>query len=551
MTSDPRQLLLMHVEKIVLVVMGALLIVVLWFYQPWSVEVRENQKIKDLLTQGLDLRAKKDSPWTPEVPPALDCISGPNGLYPRPWQNDPAPSLLPPNWPIFWNLPKNRVWKAQAPAPPTVVPVTAVYAKADRGQAVIVFQLDDMAQRRALETTGVTDYQNGLEVERVEVWRIDRNTRQKTRITPDGWLPADLPPRYGGPAPTSKAAPADLFGIPVYTYAQGMQPDPRAEDEMRRRMQEEMRKRMEEEMRRRRDEEKKMEERRRKEDEDRLKRELEGSGPRPTPPPRTPRTTTPRTPAPRTPAPRTPTPTPTPGATGGTPGGWYYFVDQSIDPDGRYEYNVVVVCKNPVYPQYKDSPQERVPEFVQSEAVSTPPATEVKVESYKRWYLQGGTRSAQIEKGIFKVRSFIGGRREFSAEEIAGIVAELSGADTKTRKPAPKTVAEPEGTWVEAMFNVLPGEEIGGKASVTVGADRREVDFSTGCFVVSIENDLQVVEDHRTTPVSGKDGVVKNEERINRMVIPKLRVAYMDRKGVLRTKWQEVAPPLTKTADKN
>ncbi len=547
--QDPKQFLLMHVEKFVLVVMGLLLVAVLFLYAPWDIEVKQKSQIRDRLQDGL--REMNDTKFPPifVVEQYTEKI---NELYQTPWLTQRAPALLQPNWPIFWNLPRKGVWKERAPEAPAVVGVKAVYAKADRGQAVIVFQIDDMAERRLLGDTAIQDYQNGLEFERIEIYRVDRGANEKpVRITPDNWKPEGLPARYGAPLGSSEVGAAgDVFDVPVYIYAQARPPMPPGPygggmtPEERQRL-EDQRRRMEEEMRRRIEEDRRREEERR-----RGKIDTTKPTPTPSPTPRRPTTTTPTpTPVPR-PGPVRPVRT-TPETATKAPGGWYYFVDQNVDPDGRYEYNVVIVCRNPVYQQYKDT-REGVREFVSSEPVSTPPSAVIRVESYKRWYFQGGTHSDQVELGTFKVRNFVGGRRDFTPEEIAAIVAELSGtADTsKTSKSrtAVKTT-EPEGLWVEAGFTVRPGEEIGGKTMVNVGGEKREVDFSTGCYVVSVRNDVQVTEDARPMSVAGPDGTLKTETRINRMVIPKLRLAYMDKKGALRTKWQEVPPALPRGKD--
>ncbi len=532
--QDPKQLLLMHVEKVVLGVMALLLILVLGVYKPWDVQVPQEAKAYNLLKTGMEEMRSQDPrsdlkqalvvrPYSQEI----------KDLYDSPWQNDSPPVVLPQRQLIFGRAKKGTIVSPKAPDAPPVVAAQKVIARAERGQAVIVFQIDDELERRALAGTAQPDYQGGLEYDHIEIYRVDRSGHTKpVLITPENWRPSNLPARYGG-VPGLDLGPRSLFGEPVYVYAQMAGPDQRREEEMRKRMEEEMRKRMDEEMKKRMEMDKKDAEERARHDEEMRK----GGGQGPTPGPG---------PAPNpTPVPPTWTkPVKTTVKPGEVPPGWYYFVDERIDPDVKYEYNVVIVCRNPVYSKYRES-AEKVAELVKSDAATTPPTNDVQVSSYKKWYFQGGSNANQMEVGVFKVRCFVGGRGAFSPEEIKQIVLELS---TGAKAAPAKKSTEPEGEWVEQSFNVRPGEEIGGRVSILVAGEKekREVDFATGCVVVAIQNDVQVSEDRRTVTVPG---TLTKEERVTRLVIPKLRLDYMDKKGALRTKWVEPVPPLSKTKE--
>jgi hypothetical protein len=525
---DPKQLLLMHVEKVVLAVMLVLLVLVLVAYEPWSITVEQKGTI---LSKLEDVQKKAKSTDWPDVltPRAFDAEI--ETLQKKWWGEADEPHSLAPGKLIFWNLSEKGVYFDRPPDPPPVAPVAAVYAKADRGQVIVVFQIKDADQQKALLGSGVGDYQGGCEFERIEIYRTDRNAphAKPVLITPEGWLPAGLPGRYGAPA-GDELGPRGYFGVPVYIYAQPRPPAAPADEG--RRMREEM------ERRDREDKEKKAEEDRRRREEE-IRTTGKDTPEVTTPPARQPQPVPVRT------APPTYVKQPKPGTVGTAEPkqGWYYFVDQGVDPDGRYAYNVVIVVRNPVFIKYKGT-DDKVAEFAKSPAVNTPENLEVKVESYKKWFFQGVMSSGQVEMGTFRVRSYIGGRRQFTAEEIDGIVGELSGVTTKA--PAPKTkVAEPAGEWIEQSFTVYPGEEIGGKRMVMVAGAREEVDFSTGCFLVSVGQDSQVIETRQTVTVPGAGGMVK-EERVSRMVIPKLRCAYMDRRGNLQSRWREDVPPLPK-----
>jgi hypothetical protein len=538
MVRDPKQFLLLHVEKVVFVVILILLTLVIGVYRPWSIDVPEKASIRRALDE---CRVRMTSPSWDKLPAVPDYVGRAKGAYERPWPEDNPPALLPPQKLVFFNV-KRSGWVPQAPTPPPVVPVKAVYAKADKGQVVVVFNVDDQAERRALETTAVPEYQEGLDFDCIEIWRLDKSSGEKVLITPARWLPSGLPRRYGAPPGWigEEPGPHTMFGEPVYLFAQVGRPGPRDDDE-RRRMEEEMKRRMEEDIRRQRELEQRLEEERRRME------EQSPVTPKTTPGPR--RVTKPSVlvkPGPKTISSEK-------GPPYASQGGWYHFIDRNVDPDARYEYSVVIHCRNPIFGAKKQYETSSVPPMVSSRPVGTgtslPP---VAVESFKKWWFQGGTASEQLEMGTFKVRCLVGGRRDINDEDISRIVTECNtaaqgGEGAGLKKPTEK--AEPEGVWIEQNFTVRPGEEIGAKSAMTVNGEKRDVDFGTGCFLVSVWNDVQVTEDRRTAMVPGKEGTPETVERVNRVVHPqKLRMAYVDRKGRMKTRWQEMAPPISKTS---
>jgi hypothetical protein len=311
-----------------------------------------------------------------------------------------------------------------------------------------------------------------------------------------------------------------MFGEPVYIFAQAGRPGA-AEMEVQRRLDEQRKRLMEEEIRRQRELQQRLEAERRA--------KLGPGVPAAVKPPPVVKAVGPAVPVAQS--------------------GWYYFVDPNVDPDARYDYSVIIVCKNPIFGAKKQYETGNVPKTVSSRPVSTATSlAPVVVEEFKKWWFQGGT--PELETGTFKVRCLVGGRRDITDEDIRGIVAECSAtAGGTTVGPKPVKKSGPEEVWTEQNFPVRPGEEIGGKATVTVNGEKREVDFATGCTLVSVWTDVQVTEDPRkvTVMVPGKE-TPESVERIYRVVHPgKLRIAYVDRKGKMKTRWQEVAPPMLKT----
>jgi hypothetical protein len=236
--------------------------------------------------------------------------------------------------------------------------------------------------------------------------------------------------------------------------------------------------------------------------------------------------------------------TPTAGVTD-----WFYFIDSSstLEPDVEYQYKVIIYCKNPIDP--KKYPNSKVQRIVENDKDSTEASNPVKIEAFRQWYFTGGAPNP--ETGTFRVRVYVGGKREISQEEVDQILAELEGTgaekpikkkDTTTAKKGAEKKTEESGVWLEENFTARPGEEIGGKKPRVINGEKREIDFSTGCQLVSIEYGIQVVEDRRTLKVAGKTEPV---ERIQRLVnAQKLRVHYIDHLGNLKSRWQEAVPTM-------
>ena len=531
MFRDPRQFLLLHAEKVVFVVILLLVVLVAAVYHPWRIEVPEKARITTAMKECEEKMGQRV--WT-NLPPVSDYVGKVNAAYERPWPEDSPPMPVPASKIVFMNV-RRSGWKPEAPGGPPVAAVKTVYAKANKGQVVAVFNIDDPGERRALELSGVPEYGDGLDFDHIEIWRLDKSTGENVLITPAMWLPKGLPRRYGAPpgwVGEEPAGPHGMFGEPVYIFAQAGTMTP-AQTEAQRRLDEQRKRLMEEEIRHQKELQQQLEEARRLH-------------------------ATPGGPAKLGPAPGPVKPEPGvkpggPAAAFGAQAGWYYFIDPNVDPDARYEYSVIIVCRNPIFGAKKQYETGSMPKTVSSRPVSTATSlAPVVVEEFKKWWFQGGT--PELETGRFKVRCLVGGQRDITEDDIRGIVAEFSattettpGTSKPVKKPGEK--AEPEGVWIEQEFSVRPGEEIGGKATVTVNGEKREVDFATGCTLVSIWTDVQVTEDIRQVMMTapGK-GTPETVERINRVVHPgKLRIAYMDHKGKMKTRWQEVAPPIAKS----
>ena len=103
-------------------------------------------------------------------------------------------------------------------------------------------------------------------------------------------------------------------------------------------------------------------------------------------------------------------------------------------------------------------------------------------------------------------------------------------------------VNEPTGVWVKERFRVRPGQEIGGKKSVTLNTGQTvDVDFATGVYVVAISEGIQVVEDTRNNLVQDPvTGDFVRVEILQRSVKPKLKITVVDRKGHTYSRWQAV-----------
>jgi hypothetical protein len=422
---------------------------------------------------------------------------------------------------VFLNIRKGIVIAEDTPDP-TVLAPREVRARAEKGQAVVVFRIDEYAERQALDAMRAQEYQDGLTYNHIEIVRVNRSdpTQRPVTVTPEGWLPRGLPQRYGAPV-VPIVGPRSMFEQPVYIFAQ-RGGESAAERKARRELELEMERRMEEERRWEEERLRTMD----REDVQRMHRERSRTTP--------------------TPGPEIVRPLPGTRVRTGVPAGWYHFVDRDVPPDARYEYQVIIYCDNPLFGSRKVTDPSKVPQIVKSDAVGA--AETVMIESFKRWYFTGGTTAGDVETGTFKVRCFIGGRTELTPGEIAAIVAELAGGVSET--PGTRAVAarpaaaETFGEWVEHNFQVVPGEEIGRRAVVAVKDEKREIDFGTGCQLVSLQDDVRVDEEVRKVPVE-KNGGIQMVERVLRRTYPhQLRIAYLDRNGTLQTRYRESVPPL-------
>ena len=228
-----------------------------------------------------------------------------------------------------------------------------------------------------------------------------------------------------------------------------------------------------------------------------------------------------------------------------TPSGVYWFVDKDVKTGMEYEYRVVVYCKNPIYGTSKATPG--MPPVLASKPATSSTAG-VVFPSITKWYFQGGFVSQDAQTGTFRVRRFVGGRSGFSSAEINEALADFMRPEGEPKRPTKKPAADENagGIWVQQNFQVRPGEEIGRKAVVDVSGQPREVDFATGCQLVSISDEVSVVESVRERLVPGKDApkTVQDVQRIVNAV--KLRCAYINPQGGLDARWQENAPALDK-----
>ena len=91
MLRDPKQFLLLHVEKVVLVVMALLVVLVIYVYQPWSIDVPETDDIRNQLREGE--RRVKPTRWDP-LPPVPDYVGKANTAYRVPWPEAEPPKML-------------------------------------------------------------------------------------------------------------------------------------------------------------------------------------------------------------------------------------------------------------------------------------------------------------------------------------------------------------------------------------------------------------------------------------------------------------------------
>ena len=547
MVRDPKQWLLLHVEKVVLAVMLLLLVLVLAVYHPWNIQVEKKDQIRIMVEDGEDRISK--GKWKKELP-APTYGQKVTDLLNVPWPDHAwedmgaaSPKLLGRE---VCKIVTPRDVKIDGPIRvlvPKVLPPRRVFAKAERGEVLIVFEMEEEAQRK--ENEGADEvYFEGLPFDHIEIERINKRTAATKVITPTDWLPAGLPARYGAPR-TGANAPV-RFAEPVYLFAQPRRggEDTRRRDEERRRLEEAMARERDQERERRR-RERELEDRRRRDAakrmaddtrdlKDRVIRDRTG---RPTRPARRVNRTT------KTPR-KTPRVTPRrkidPADV--APGGVYYFVDRDVDAGSEYEYRIVVYCKNPAINE-PGKVTATTPKILASRPVSTGRRGKIVTQKVTKWYFQGGSVGSNVQLGTFRVRCFVGGRKGLTPEEIKEIIDEFLNPRGEDVKVAGRGKDEVAGLWVEQDFQVKPGEEIGKKVRKNVDGQMRDIDFSTECCLVSVRNDVQVLEAKRKVSVPGPDGRPTTVEEIRRIVnASKLRCSYTDVNGELQMRWQKPAP---------
>jgi len=548
---DPKQWLLLHVEKVVLGVMLLLLALVVSVYRPWSIEVPEKEEIRTLTEDAV--RLMKDGDPDRQRPKLI-----PPDYKTRVWQiwREPCKDYRRPErrgvstaaiWSPFNTILDPDRGPKTYPVPP-MLKAKRVLVKAGRGEALILFELDDLLQQKQLQQLGVDEYMRGLPFVRIEILRVNRATGEATPITPPKWLPEGLPRRYGAPLDEFDAR--LRFAEPIYIFAQRRPAGP-DEDRLRREMEDLRRRREEMERRRRAEAEERLrEEKMRRELEERearRRREMDGRSPRT--PRRTTTTTKPTVRTPRRRPRRTPAKRIRPRVidTGPVkaPESVYWFVDKNVKSGTDYEYRVVIYCKNPLFGTRKADAD--TPRVVKSAAATTA-GQGISFPSITKWYFQGGSVTRDLQMGTFKVRRFVGGHTGFTNAEISDAIADFMRPEDEAA-PVRRKQGDDEtagGLWVEQSFQVRPGEEIGKSATVSVEGEPRKVDFATGCHLVSIRDEVHVIESVRKRMVPGRDAPMTVEDVRRFVNAAKLRCAYTDPRGGLQVRWQESPPAMDK-----
>lgn len=577
---DPKQLALRHIEKVVLVVAIGWLAWVVLSAPPWQRGIPERSAIQ---THVAELQEKMQMTYTPDpaevipdkvaLPPGVGAVPDFAAQVQAKIDRPVAPDLAGPvrdDLVVFVNTKAGpRQHLKQVPAPSKVLAAAQVMAATDKGSAVVIFSLNQDSERRALEEPNVPEFLGGLTFTEVQIIRRDLTTKEERVVTPDNWMPKNLPALYG-PPPGWTFTPArplrtrggrpqawlDDGKVVFYSQRTGQ---PGADEETRRRQaMQQMDRQMQEDMRRRR-EQAAAEAARRKAalEAARLRAEGQENQPQPPTPPRPPIVSpVPPRPSPYTPQPPRPGYQPPVGPTspgvGPTVNEYYYFVDESVDADGQYEYLVILTVKNALYnsPNYVDT--DKLPQELSSP--KSQPSNVVRIESFKKWYFTGG--AASNEQAICKVRVFVGAETKLDDAAILRMVDELKTKSQTAAAPGDSSAAATtggtwaaapsrEGEWVEASFPVRLGEEIGEKREVTVAGEKRTVDFSTGMQVVSLTEESQVVEEEHTNLVAGPGGKVNRVKVVVRKVYPKMKLTIMDRNGKVSGRWVEQAPHMS------
>lgn len=526
---DPKQMLLKHIEKIVLLLACVVLALTVWSYPPWHPDINEAEEInkhlgeigkRKLIEYTADPVAAKQNKNL-ELPPGInkvpDYVGMIDELIRKPWPDKKSITELDLMRPVFAdvNMKPTGPWQ-EAPHPPRMLPVPPgdVLAKGAKGRVVVVFRIDQLSQRRVLEDTGIPEYTDkGLPFHSIIIRRRDVTTGEERTIStefPDGF------PKYYGPSgdmPFVPARPSPSEGsaldgpvhwrssADVVIYAQRRPARPRdggldpAEREQRR-FEEELRNRQEEKRRR-------------------------------------PATRT-RRPRPR---PSVPRPVAERRISDTKPGSapanrWFWFVD-NVDTEGTYEYSVILTVENPVFGAKKFKNWKKRPPLLVSEATTS---NTVKIASFKEWYFSGGAPAE--ERAWCVVRVLTSEEKKLDGAAVENIVRDIRAGGVGVGK-----LDEPAGEWATQRFEVRPGEEIGHKKTVRLpSGERRMVDFSTGVQVIAISEDYQVVEVERTRLVQ-KGEKLERQQVLSRSVVPtRLKITVVDRKGKTYSRWQKTAP---------
>ncbi len=534
---DPKQMLLKHIEKVVMLLACVVLTLTVWSYPPWHPDIDQAREInkhleeigtRELVEYTADPELAKQNKNL-ELPPGIDKVPNYVGmideLVRKPWPDKKGITELDLMKAIFVDVNMKPIgpWQV-APFPPRMLPVPpgGVLAKGAKGRVVVIFRIDQQAQRRVLEDTGVLEYTDkGLPFHSIIIKRRDVTTGETRTISKE--FPEGFPKYYGPPedmpfVPARPLGGAALDGPAhwrstdhVVIYAQRNPPPPRdridpAEADQRR--EEERRARFEEELRRR------QEELRRRQEE------------------KTPRTgTETRRPKPRS---GTKRPRPAPGRKPGPGLGnrYFWFVD-NVDTEGTYEYSVTLTVKNPVHGLKKFKDAKKRPGLLTSEATTS---NIVKIASFKEWYFSGGAPAS--EQAWCVVRVLTSEERKLDGAAVENIVREIRAGGVGVGKQ----LDEPAGEWATQRFEVRPGEEIGRRKIVSLpSGERRMVDFSTGVQMVALSEDYDAVEVSGSRLVQ-KDGALVRQEVLRRSVVPKLKITVVDRKGKTYSRWRETPP---------
>jgi len=490
---DPKQLLLKHVEKVVLLLALVVLLWAVYSYPPWSGVIEEEQKIADDLKA---IRGHQELVWKPEakdsgdrVPPGVekvpDYLEKIKESVREPWGQAEEVEPFPQKAFIFEDA--RMQWQEEAPPAPTVLPPVEVLAKAEKSRVVVIFKIDHKMQRMLLQGTNVPLYAEGLPFEKIIVKRENVDTGQVEVRGEDGqWKPEGLPRLYGGassvPGGGAMLDRPDAWGeganVVMFSQRKGGDDAQRLEEELRAQQ-------------------------------ERDKRATPGPTPAPKPAPR------------RGGAPAAVGPVVTSDEQ------YLWYVD-TVETEGKYRYSVTIVVRNPVYKSSAYKGTDVVPEFVSS----TPKESNVvEIAPFREWHFTGGAPNLEQGWAVVKVQTVQ--ERKLDAAAILRMVADMKqgtgGVNT-----------DPAGEWVKDRFSVRPGEEIGSAKSVRLGnGQSAEVDFSTGIQAVVIGEGFQVVEDQRVRLVMGADGTMERVTVVIRNVVPKLSMVVMDRKGNVSRRWQE------------